>query len=226
MHTIPQHLQPTRTIAVGDIHGCSQALAALVDAVQPCLDDLVILLGDYVDRGPDSRGVIQQIFRLMDRTNLVTLCGNHEIMMLSACDSRSMLGGWLLCGGDTTLASYGGSLDQIPADHIEFLRNCQPYFETRTHIFVHANYVADLPLREQPEYILFWEHISRSFPRPHCSGKVAIVGHTPQADGAVLDAGHLMCIDTHCFGDGWLTAIDVGSGQIWQANKGGVLRDL
>lgn len=218
------HVPTARTFAIGDIHGCSLALAALVDVIQPNQDDLVVLLGDYVDRGPDSRGVIEQIFHLRDQTNLVALSGNHELMMLAACGSRATLGDWLLCGGDATLASYGGSLDQVPAEHLDFLRSCQPYFETKTHIFVHANYVADTPLCEQSDYFLFWEHITRSFPGPHRSGKVAILGHTPQAGGAVLDAGHVICIDTYCCGDGWLTAMELGSKQIWQANKAGILR--
>jgi len=61
-------------------------------------------------------------------------------------------------------------------------------------------------------------------PASHCSGKTAIVGHTPQRSGEVLDGGHVLCIDTYCFGSGWLTAFDVDSGQLWQADKHGKLR--
>ncbi|MHB8862103.1 MAG: serine/threonine protein phosphatase, partial [Pirellulaceae bacterium] len=85
------------------------------------------------------------------------------------------------------------------------------------HIFMHANYIADRDLDDQPEETLFWTHVSSVVPPPHRSGKIAIVGHTPQFSGEILDLGHLKCIDTCCFAGGWLTALDVHSGQVWQA---------
>ena len=109
--------------------------------------------------------------------------------------------------------------------HWEFLHQCRRYFETDTHLFMHANYVADRELDDQPDEILFWTHVSSVVPPPHRSGKIAIVGHTPQFGGDILDVGHLKCIDTCCFAGGWLTALDVLSGQIWQANQAGCLRE-
>jgi serine/threonine protein phosphatase 1 len=67
-----------RTIAIGDIHGCSDALAALIDAVAPCPHDIVVTLGDYIDRGPNSRGVVDRLIALAGQCQLVTLLGNHE----------------------------------------------------------------------------------------------------------------------------------------------------
>ena len=115
-------------------------------------------------------------------------------------------------------------MDVIPQEHIRFFRSCALAYETETHLFVHANFEAQLPIDEQDEQVLLWKHLHLGVPSKHVSGKVAIVGHTPQADGEILDLEHLICIDTYCFGNGFLTAFDVHSGETWQANKQGMLR--
>ncbi len=81
-----------------------------------------------------------------------------------------------------------------------------------------------MPLDQLPREVLLWESLKRHVPAPHISGKVAIVGHTAQKSGEVLDLGHLKCIDTWCYGDGWLTVLDVETGRLWQASKTGLLR--
>jgi serine/threonine protein phosphatase 1 len=214
-----------RTIAIGDIHGCSQALAALIKAMAPTSTDTLVLLGDYVDRGPDSRGVLDQLLDLRQHCRLVPLLGNHEVMMMSVFTGEMPAVFWERYGGYETLLSYNGDLSLVDESHWEFLRQCRRHFETDTHLFMHANYVADRELDDQPDQILFWTHVSSVVPPPHCSGKIAIVGHTPQFGGEILDVGHLKCIDTCCFAGGWLTALDVFSGQIWQANQAGCLRE-
>lgn len=213
-----------RTIAIGDIHGCAKALRSLIEAIKLTPADRLIALGDYVDRGPDSREVIEQLIELSRQCKLIPLLGNHEIMLQRALDEPHEMHFWLECGGDATLASYGGRLERIPAGHIQFINNCRRYYETAKHIFLHANYAADIPLDEQPDHLLFWEHLVYSLPARHESGKTAIVGHTPQLSGEILDLGHILCIDTYCFGTGWLTALDVQTGQLWQADKLGKLR--
>lgn len=215
---------PGRTIAIGDIHGCSQALDAVVRAIEPRADDTIVALGDYVDRGPDSRGVVERIMELAQECRLVPLLGNHEIMLLDALDRGMADSGWLLCGGKETIASYGGRLENIPSTHVEFFRGLLPYYESETHFFVHANYQYDMPLADQPDYLLYWEHLHLSSPRPHEGGKKAIVGHTSQKSCEILDLGHVVCIDTFCHGGGWLTALDVDSGKVWQADRLGYLR--
>jgi serine/threonine protein phosphatase 1 len=214
----------TRVIAIGDIHGCAQALAALVRAIAPGPQDTLVFLGDYIDRGPDSRDVLDQLLTLRTQCQLVPLLGNHELMLLDALENPRVLWPWLEFGGDATLASYGGHLENIPLSHWQFLSECRRYYETATHFFVHANYAAELPLAEQPDYLLFWEHLHARLPGPHCSGKRAVVGHTSQKSGQVLDLGYLLCIDTYCYGGGWLTAWEVHSGQCWQADRAGQLR--
>src|SRR5271165_1398204 len=96
-----------RTIAIGDIHGCSAALASLVRAIDPTPHDLLVFLGDYIDRGPDSRGVLEQVIALVERCTVVALMGNHEEMLLAALEGQSELRYWLKFGGTEALASYG-----------------------------------------------------------------------------------------------------------------------
>ncbi len=216
-----------RTIAVGDVHGCLAALRAVLAAVEPRPEDTIVTLGDYVDRGPDSRGVIQYLIDLRRRCRLVPLLGNHDELFLDVCSGDSELfGEWLLFGGDATIRSYDGRVpDGVPEQHVEFLKSCRPYYESATCFFVHANYVADLPLQQQPTEALYWHSLRDREPGPHCSEKTAIVGHTAQKDGRILDLGYLKCIDTCCYGEGWLTAMDVDSGRVWQADKQGQMKD-
>jgi serine/threonine protein phosphatase 1 len=215
---------PARTIAIGDIHGCTLALRAVVEALQPMPDDTLVTLGDYVDRGPDSRGVLDYVLELEQRCGLAPLIGNHELMLLDAVENPHVIGPWLACGGDTTVRSYDGQLRNIPPEHLDFIRRGKRYYETPTHFFVHANYAADVSLDEQPDYLLFWEHLHLHLPPPHENGKIAIVGHTSQKSAQILDLGHVICLDTFCYGGGWLTAMDVASGQVWQADRHGRMR--
>jgi serine/threonine protein phosphatase 1 len=106
----------SRTIAIGDIHGCSIALDSLIEAIAPQPDDMIVTLGDYVDRGIDSKGVLDQLVKLGDRCHLVPILGNHDQMMMHAKDGRSDFQFWLNCGGDSALDSYGstGQAPKIP----------------------------------------------------------------------------------------------------------------
>ncbi len=215
-----------RTIAIGDIHGCDAALAALLEAVNPQPEDVVVTLGDYVDRGPNTRGVIDQLLGLTTRCQLVPLQGNHEIMMLQAVavGSGHPMDFWMECGGRATLASYGDSLHEIPEAHLRFLQSCRYFHTTERHAFIHANYYPELPWEDQPPFMAQWESLQSTTPGPHESGKTVLVGHTSQRTGEVLHLGHLICVDTYCYGGGWLTAYEVHTGEIWQANRNGVLR--
>lgn len=212
---------PARTIAIGDLHGCSVALAALLQAIDPKPDDTIVVLGDYVDRGIDSKGVLDQLIALADRCRLVPLLGNHDEMLVNARNGRDDFKFWMNCGGISCLDSYGstGRLDLIPAAHFRFLERCLPYYETETHFFIHANFKPDLSLDQQNDHTLRWLSLRDFVPGPHLSGKVAVLGHTPQPD--VLDLGHLICIDTGCCNGGWLTALAVETKQTWQVDERG-----
>lgn len=215
-----------RTIVIGDTHGCSLALSALLSTIQPQPSDKIVALGDYIDRGPDSRGVIEQFLELALRCRLIPILGNHDRMLLSLLGGkRYMFNNWMAFGGAETLHSFGVMApERIPDGHLSFLRSCQPSHETPTHLFVHANYLPAVPLEEQPHYVLRWESLKVRTPGPHFSGKQAIVGHSAQRSGEILDLGHLKCIDTHCYGGGWLTALDVETGEVLQADRDGRLR--
>jgi len=214
-----------RTIAIGDIHGCSTALAKLIERIAPQPDDVLVPLGDFVDRGIDSKGVVEQLIALGDRCHLVPILGNHEEMMLGAREGWSDLRFWINCGGLACLDSYGstGRIDLIPRSHFAFLESCRTHFETERHFFVHANYKPEVPLDRLDIHTLRWLSL-RDYvpPMPHCSRKIAIVGHTPQPE--VLDLGYLKCLDTNCCHGGWLTALDVDSGQLWQVDEKGEVR--
>jgi serine/threonine protein phosphatase 1 len=217
-----------RILAIGDIHGCSKALDLLLAEVKLTAADQLVTLGDYVDRGPDSCGVLDRLIRLQKVCQVVSLRGNHEIMMVQARDQFGQLRPWLSCGGRETLQSYGGdsiepSLDDVPDAHWEFIENtCRDWYETERHFFVHANAYPDVPLAEQPDYMLQWEKLAET--RPHCSGKVMVCGHTPQKSGLPLNRGHVICLDTGVYRGGWLTCLDVVGGRFWQANQKGEKR--
>ena len=221
-----------RVLAIGDVHGCLDQLDALLDWVQPAPDDKLVTLGDYVDRGPDSRRVLDRLLALTGRCRLIPLLGNHDELLLDALADLDALPRWLRLGGTDTLRSYGWQrggprralADWIPLPHRQFLARCKAYHETATPLFVHAGYVPELPMSQQPPMPLRWRVTDPATAVPHESGKVAIVGHTQQQSGEILDLGFLICIDTNCARGGWLTALDVGSGRVWQADRAGRLR--
>jgi serine/threonine protein phosphatase 1 len=227
----------SRTIAIGDIHGCSRALETLLKAIEIGRDDLIIALGDYIGRGPDSRGVLERLIALEQQCSLIALLGNHDEMMLqvfrdAGAGHTRPFQNWLHTAGSTTMASYGALSDQmasadlmrIPPEHVAFLERCRAYHESATHIFVHAQYDPVLPMEIQPFEILRWASLRDRIPGPHISGKTVIAGHSSQKTGEILDLGHLVCIDTYCYGGGWLTALDVGTRQVWQTNEQGKLQ--
>ena len=215
-----------RTFAIGDIHGCLAALETVLAAIRPAPNDTIITLGDYVDRGPDCRGAIERLLDLGQKCRLIALLGNHDDMMLKVYDGRDDLYvDWLMFGGDATLRSYQTTRPaDLPPAHIEFLRGCPLFYESERHFYVHGNYQADLPLSAQPAKTVLWDSIKTRAPGAHVSGKTAIIGHASQKNGEILDLGYLKCIDTWCYGEGWLTALDVESGKVWQADKKGMMR--
>jgi serine/threonine protein phosphatase 1 len=94
-----------RTLALGDIHGCLDQLDALLRSIAPTSDDRLVLLGDLVDRGPDSKGVLDRTLSMSRTHHITVVMGNHEQMMMAARASHDKYSDWLLNGGDTTLRS-------------------------------------------------------------------------------------------------------------------------
>jgi serine/threonine protein phosphatase 1 len=208
-----------RTLAIGDIHGSLAAFDALLGAIRLTAGDHLVLLGDYVDRGPDSKGVIQRIIQLRKTRRVTAIMGNHEEMMLAARAGHiDHLRDWVLNGGLDTLISYGGpraTMRDIPAEHWHFLEHdLVDYLETGTHLFVHAGCDPDRPLGEQADAVLRWERCDRI--RPHQSGQVI-----PQPAGMPMNKGFAVCLDTGAGYGELLTCLDVHSGKLWQADPAG-----
>ena len=191
--------------------------------------DVIVTLGDYIDRGGDSSGVIERLIQLSTTNHLVPLRGNHEEMVMDARRGPELLQIWQRCGGNEALRSYGiakesPDLMQVPSAHWEFLdHNCRDIYQTADHFFVHGGVDAELPLDRQSPGFLHWT----TFPprRPHVSRKTMICGHTPQPSGTPGSLPHAICLDTGAGHGGWLTCLDVGSGQLWQSNERGEVRE-
>ena len=213
-----------RTFAIGDVHGCLVALDTLLESLDLQSDDTLIFLGDYVGRGPDSRGVLERLIELSARDNTVFLRGNHDLWMERARHDRQWFVSWLTggVGGLETLQSYGG-FDDVPDSHWQFLDDLVEYHETEHEIFVHGAVDASLDLFDQHQQTLLWERINDQ--APHFSGKRVICGHTSQKSGLPLNRGFAVCVDTFCCGGRWLTALDVTSNRFWQANEQGETRE-
>jgi len=215
-----------RTLAIGDIHGCLDVLQTLWEKLSPTKGDRVIFMGDYVDRGPDSKGVIDFILQKRDEGyQFECLSGNHEekfaLAKLDHTDFDHWMAAW---GGGATLESYGpNGMDDVPESHWGFVRTCLPYVETETHIFVHANLEHDVPLNQQLPFTMI--HKKFGEPKPHMSGKIMICGHTAQKSHVPLNLGHAVCIDTDPGRGGWLTGLHVETGEYIQVNVGGECRE-
>lgn len=214
-----------RLIAIGDIHGFNQPLRTLLAAIDPTPEDVIVTLGDYVDRGPDSRGVVDTLLEYGKKTQLVALLGNHEEMMLNVVHGNEPHHAWLRYGGVETLDSYGfdGDLDFLPPEHLAFYESLGDFFEQGEYFFTHAAYDPNLQMNQQPPELLRWHSLRAGVPEPHFSGRVAVVGHTANDQGEIVDLGHLICLDTNCYGGGLLTAMELPSKRVWQSTPEGLL---
>lgn len=219
-----------RTWAIGDVHGCLVALNTLLSELRLEPDDELVFLGDVIDRGPDSRAVIDLILKLRTERTVHVIQGNHEEMMLIARDLPGYARAWLQYGGVETLESYGwsqgcdpGWIKAIPEEHWKFMKHeMVDCVEQAGHILVHGSIDADAPLAEQPWNELRWKKWDD--PQPHQSGQIVVCGHTHQPGGIPLNVGHHICIDTWAYGNGWLTALDLETHDYVQANQRGEVR--
>ena len=222
MSDIPPAATTQRIIAIGDVHGCVVALESLLAMIELRGDDLLVTLGDYVDRGPDSRRVLERLIELFDTGRLIPLRGNHELMMLRARDSVAEERFWRNYGGDDALDSYStanrqGRLQDVPDRHWRFIAtDCRDWHETADFIFAHAGVHPLRSMDQQTEDDLYWRPLSDC--GPHVSGKTVICGHSVQHSGVPKHLGHTICIDTGAYCQGWLTALDVHSQEYWQAS--------
>ena len=197
--------------AIGDVHGCADELRLLLNRLPRTPDTTIVFLGDYVDRGPSSREVIETVLELGQQCNVAALLGNHEVMFLDYIDdpSSAEAAQFIYNGGSATLASYADDAGDIhiPDSHVAFLRSLRSMYQTPDHVFVHAG-LPQMPLEQiDPEAdkpTLLWTRgafLTTSFDW----GKVVVHGHTPVK--RVTSKANRINIDTACVFNGRLTAI-------------------
>lgn len=218
-----------RLLAIGDIHGCADELAALLREISPGPSDTIVFLGDYVDRGSGTREVIEQVLdlRASNRCGTVFLRGNHEDMFLGFLGENGSHGDvFLFNGGRATLASYGvragdrlpDVLAKLPPNHLAFLKGLEFSYLVEPFLFVHAGISPLRPLAEQRREDLLW--IRDEFIRNrHRLAQTVVFGHTPQRE-VFWHLPYKIGLDTGCVYGNRLSCLDFTSRELLQVERG------
>ncbi len=204
----------SKFIAIGDIHGCLHSLKSLLGKLEKYNDRRFIFIGDYIDRGPESKGVVDLLLEFRKQHDCIFLRGNHEQMLLDALQ-KSEFNLWLTNGGRITLHSYDTNERKmdIPEDHLDFYRDTKIFYDTPEYFFVHAGLAPHKTVAEsiedEDEHAEFlWERSHLNAPETAWEKKV-IFGHTPRL--TPLKREKMLGIDTGCvynsMGYGVLTAV-------------------
>lgn len=203
-----------KIVAIGDIHGCVRSLETLWNQLKPHKDSIHVFIGDYIDRGPDSKGVVDFLLDVQYDRKCIFLRGNHEQMLLNAYKKGDMEL-WMYNGGESTLKSYGNpkNISDISQEHLEFYENTRIYYETDNYFFAHAGAPPHQTLEasmEDPKskhYFLWGREHLNAFEVPW--EKTVIFGHTPRP--YPIQKNGMIGIDTGCvyseLGYGKLTAV-------------------
>lgn len=214
-----------RRFVIGDIHGCCKTFRSLVeDVIGLKPDDTLYLLGDYLDRGPDSAGVLGLILGLQDAGwHVYPIMGNHERMLLDALRSTQAESLWLVNGGVATLDSFHvESPRDIPRRYLDFLGSLPLCRVTDDYAFVHAGLDFDKgdPLSESTEATMLWGRDCRAV-TDSIGGRILVVGHTITDIGLVKASLATGCIriDNGCYqgvrhGFGSLTALNLDTREL------------
>lgn len=224
----PKAPRGQRIYAIGDIHGRVDLLRELhamilADAASAPPDRIVVYLGDYVDRGPDSRGVLDVLVNeQLPGFRSIHLVGNHEAVLLQFLHDAEIARDWLNFGGEATLASYGVRLDPrhysvadlvrakdeltrlLPGEHLSFLRRLKLNHWGGDYFFVHAGVRPGVPLERQDGNDQIWIRDQFLFSEENF-GRIVVHGHTP--DVAVQSRRNRIGIDTGAYFTGRLTAV-------------------
>ncbi len=210
---------------ISDIHGCAKTFKALLDKISLSPKDELYLLGDYIDRGPDSKGVIDYIWHLEETGHTVhCLRGNHEQMFLHAIEARvELLGIQEARGYAETLASFGTSnIDTIPTSYIKWMKGLAFYLEVDQYILVHAglNFKSDNPFDNKTEMIWI-RHWYEGIDRAWLGDRIIVHGHTPTRQLEIKNSIRALAeipaidIDNGCpfesLGFGHLCAFELGT---------------
>ncbi len=194
--------------AIGDIHGCLPQLEELLGRILPTAEKIVFL-GDYVDRGPSSYGVIETLSSLHTKTNaeLIFIRGNHDQVMLDVLEQKADLNLWSKMQGDSTIDEYtNDGYVQVPRHHYEFLKKTEIYHDDGTHLFVHAGISPYLEMDEQSPEEMMW--IRKIFLcSNHIVDRIVVHGHTPVR--TPRNVMRKIGVDTGCYATGILTALQI-----------------
>jgi len=205
----------SRTFAIGDIHGCLDKLEDLIAAVAPEKDDMMVFLGDYIDRGPQVRGVIDYLIDLAAEVPCIFLRGNHEDMFLEYLEFGTNKTMFFANGGLKTIDSYIGSssftmhdqiINALPEAHREFYASMKWYYEDERYLFVHAGIKPGVSMDMQDRQDLIWIRDDFIF-SPTSLEKKVVFGHTPFARPFVKP--DKLGIDTGAVYGGCLTAVEL-----------------
>jgi serine/threonine protein phosphatase 1 len=182
------------TYAIPDIHGRLDLLELAIEAManhSAGHTGTIVTLGDYVDRGPSSRQVIERLMGWkLHGFGIVHLKGNHEAMMLGVCRSQADLDWWVRNGGGETLRSYGEpaelpNLGNIPASHLNWIENLPTYHIDNHRVFVHAAVVPNAPIANQNEEVLLWRRYPKGSDYGHGS-RYVVHGHDADPEGPII----------------------------------------
>jgi serine/threonine protein phosphatase 1 len=187
------------TYAIPDIHGRIDLLESAIDKILKHSAEersTIVTLGDYVDRGPTSRQVIERLMGWRpDRLTVVNLKGNHEAMMWETCNNLAELSWWIENGGDQTLASYGGQSSQggfdpriVPRAHLDWISNLSLMHVDQHRVFVHAAVDPKIPLDQQNEQTLLWKRYPEGFGLGHGHRHV-VHGHHANPKAPIITNG-------------------------------------
>lgn len=229
-----------RTFVVGDVHGQFLALKNLLNKLPiNWQEDEVVFLGDLVDRGPESREVIEFVMQLYkEKPHQVRLLkGNHEEMLIEGYDNKEDFSHWLSNGGDTTYASYCKNkkidwetfINEFPVEVYEYLKSRPISYENEHAVYVHAGFRQDTDgqWRADTPLIALW-YRSKDFFRKY-RGKTVVVGHTPTnkirmmlhedltpvQDMTAWSRNNIIAIDCGAGHDGRLCAVELPSGNFF-----------
>jgi serine/threonine protein phosphatase 1 len=211
----------SRLFAIGDIHGCFDEFREMIEKINPSMDDKLILLGDYIDRGPGIKETIDYILSLKEQGfDIVALKGNHEVLMLHALSTGNYFN-WLNNGAESTLASFGiGMHDPLDSRYLDFFKDLLWYYQHDNYLFVHAGFSNSDPFTDYDPMV--WTRNER-YTHPLLTDKIIIHGHTPitreQCIKNVRRKKNVLNIDTGCvykeLGYGVLTAIELPSQELF-----------
>lgn len=208
---------------IGDVHGCADELDALLAKLPLTKQSAVVMVGDYVDRGPASRRVLDTLLELRSRVALYPLLGNHEALLLDFIHDPTPLNSarFIYNGGGATLQSYADRPGDyyFPQAHLELLRSLRLAYQTPTHVFVHAG-LPEVPLDQLTEELhretMLW--VRSLFHRSTFSwGKVVVHGHSRVR--RVDWQPRRINVDTGCVYDNLLSAIHLPSGEVFEVAR-------